>query len=119
MRHKWMEQPQRCGKNQIHHRERGFLFGFVRAENVGLGRFDKPVAVITPDKIIEMLSDYVEVIFTIRRLDCVDCLIQTSEHFDAVDRESSASLRLARKRNTRATLHLAKPRGVPKFCREV
>ena len=86
MRHKGMQQPQCRREHNIHHRQRRFLFRFVRAENVSLGRFNKPVAVITPDKIIEMLGDQVEVIFAIRGLDCVDCLIQPSEHFDGVDR---------------------------------
>ncbi len=70
---------------------------FVFAENVSLGRFNKPIAVIAPDKIIEMLGNHVEVIFAIRRLDCVDCLIQPSEHFDGVkiDRVAQASGLLA------------------------
>src|SRR4029453_300722 len=86
VRHKGMQQSQNCREDKIHHRHRRFLFRFVRAENVSLSRFNKPVAVITPDKIVEMLGDHVELIFAIRGLYYVDCLIEPREHFDGKDR---------------------------------
>ena len=57
MRHEGMQQPQCRREHNIHYCQRRFLFRFVLAENVSLGRFNKPVAVIAPDKIIEMLGD--------------------------------------------------------------
>src|SRR5437867_9266182 len=119
MWHEGMQQPQCRREHKIHHCQGRSLFRFILAENVSLGRFNKPITIIAPDEIIEMLGDQIEVIFAIRRLDCVDCLIHASEHFDGVDRESSASLRLARKRDARATLHLAKTSYVPELGRKV
>jgi len=50
-------------------------FWFVLAENISLGGFDKPVAVIAPNKIIKPLRDGIELVFAIRGVDCVDGVI--------------------------------------------
>jgi hypothetical protein len=52
-----MQQSHCRREHNIHDCQNGFLFRFVGAEDVSLSRFNKPVAVIAPDKIIELLGD--------------------------------------------------------------
>ena len=75
MWHEGMEQSQDCREHKIHHCQGRSLFGFVLAENVSLGGFDKPVAVIAPNKIIKPLRDGIELVFAIRGVDGVDCVV--------------------------------------------
>src|SRR4029453_5852919 len=115
MRHKGMQQSQCRREHKIHHCQGRSLFRFVRAENISLGRFNKPVAVIAPDKIIEVLGDHVEMIFAIRGLDCVDCLVQASEHFHGVNRyRLSIDFWWCLTRPA----HLTKPSDIPELRRE-
>ena len=85
VRHERMQQPHDRGQHVIHHRQRGFLLRFVLAENVGLGRFHEPVAVIAPDKIVEPLRDRIELVITIRFFNRVDRFVQSRQHFHSVD----------------------------------
>src|SRR5882724_6846159 len=116
MWHKGMEQSQNCRERKIHHCQGRSLFGFVLAENFSLGRLNKPVAVIAPDKIIEMLRDQIEVIFAIRGLYRIDCLVEPREHFDGIDRQL---LSVDLWRSIARAVHLAKTRNVPEFRRKV
>ena len=81
-----MKQSQDRGKHDVHDRERRFLPRFVVAKDFRLGRFDEPIAVIAPEKIVEPLRDLIEPIFAIRGLDRVDRFIQSRQHFDREDR---------------------------------
>ncbi len=93
-----------------------FFRRFVLAENFRLRCFDKPVAIIAPDEIVKTLRDGIELIFAIRRFDCVDRLVQSRENFDGVDRQRRV---VDLRRGIARSVHLPKARGIPKFCRKV
>src|SRR6266446_7890619 len=59
-----MEQAQKSREHKIHHRQRGFFPRPICAENLRLGRFHKPVAIIAPEKIVETLGHGVSTIFS-------------------------------------------------------
>ena len=86
MRHERMQQPHPADRTKSMTASAD-LFSLRLAENVSLGRFNKPVAIVAPEKIVETLRDHVELVFAIRRLDCVDRFIQPRQHFDGIDRK--------------------------------
>ena len=114
--HERMEQPQKSGENEIHHRQNRFLPRLVVAENFRLRRFDEPIAIIAPEKIVESLGDLVEFVFAIRRFGRDQQFIETRQHFDRVDRKR---VFLQTRRRLARPVHLAKARGVPKLGREI
>src|SRR4029453_3814063 len=88
----------------------------VCAKDVSLGCFYKPIAIVAPNKFIQSLRDSIELIVTIRRLNCIDRFIQARENFHRED----GYLALSNcRRSFTWTVHLPKPRHIPKFCRKV
>ena len=104
------------GKNEIHDGERRFLARFVLAEDFRLGRFDEPIAIIAPEKIVEPLRDLVELIFAISGLDRANRFIEARQNFDRIDRQRVI---VDLRRGLARTMHLPKTRGVPKLGREI
>ena len=111
-----MQQSQYRRQHKVHDCQRRLFLRFVLTKNVSLGRFNKPVAIIAPNKIVEALRDYIELIFAVCSLDCVDCLVQARQHFDGKDRQR---LSIDFWRGIARTMHLTKARDIPKLRREV
>ena len=67
-----MQQSQDGREHKIHCGQRRFFTGLVVAEDFGLGRFNKPIAVIAPNKIIKALPDRVELVIAIRHVNPIN-----------------------------------------------
>src|SRR2546428_3521049 len=85
-------------------------------KNFGLGRFDEPIAIITPEEIVEPLHNFIEFVFAISGFGRSQQLIETGENLERVNREGV--LVQTRCCLTR-TMHLTKARRVPKFGGEI
>src|SRR5438552_663319 len=116
MRHEGMEQSQYGREHNIHYRQGRSLFRFVSAKNVSFGCFNKPVAVIAPNKIIETLCDQTKLILAIRGVDCLNGVIQPHENFYGILRQL---LLFDNRRRIACTVHLTKACDVPEFRRNV
>src|SRR3954469_15107611 len=116
MRHERMKEAEKPAEHQVHYAEDGFLARFVFAENIGLRRFDEPIAVIAPEEIVESLRHFVELVFAVSVLDRDEQLVEARQDFDRVNGKRlgiEPGLRFAR------TMHLAEAGGVPKLRGEV
>jgi len=88
----------------------------ARAENLRLGRFHEPIAIIAPEEIVKPLPDNIELVFAIPRVERVDRFVQSGEDFDRVDRQQLiVDFRIGRA----GAMHLAKTRRIPKLGREI
>jgi hypothetical protein len=90
--------------------------GLVFAENFGLRSFNKPVAIIAPDKVIKPLCDRIELIFAISGFDGVNRFVQARNQFQGVNRQR---LIIDSWSSIAWPMHLPEASDVPKFGCEI
>src|SRR5450432_3301067 len=111
-----MEQTEKSRQNEIHHRQHRSLARLVVAEDFRLRRFDEPIAIITPEKIVEPLGDLIEFVFAISGFGRGKQLVETGENFDRIDGKRGF---LETRHCLTWAMHLSKARGIPKLRRKI
>ena len=76
-----MQEAERSRQHVIHDGEGRSLFFSVGAKDVGLRRLDKPIAIVAPKEIVQLLRHEAKLVSFVRCLDAIDRLIELPEDF--------------------------------------